>query len=197
MFEMIMFIIYIANVNANNVFVYPFHPDPCGKVYCRVAGDTICGQYGTCQADLSSPTNWSCLCDREHFTTELEAFNHTACISVRPSKTVAVVLAAIPFTGYFGGGAYYLGWNIMGSIQFMFTGFLCLIVCFHGCCKKKKMVVSNSSASNYNIHIDDDKENECLLKCAMWTVYTSMWIVNLVLICNDCMNSNGIPCIPF
>ena len=109
----------------------------------------------------------------------------------------AVVLAAIPFTGYFGGGAYYLGWNIMGSIQFMFTGFLCLIVCFHGCCKKKKMVVSNSSGSNYNIHIDDDKENECLLKCAMWTVYTSMWIVNLVLICNDCMNSNGIPCIPF
>ena len=115
-----------------------------------------------------SSTNWSCVCDREHFTTELEALNHIACVTERPSKIVAVVLAAIPFTGYFGGGAYYLGWNIMGSIQFIFTGCICLFSCFYIClneyCKKKKTIVSNSSSSNYNIHIEDEKENSCLLK---------------------------------
>ena len=124
---------------------YPPSPDPGGKVSCIVAGDPICGNYGTCEADLSSSTNWTCVCDKEYFTTAADALNHTACITKRPSGSVAIVLAAVPPTGVFGAGALYLCWYIMGTIQFMVLGGICVIAILLDCCNyNKKSKTSNS-----------------------------------------------------
>ena len=180
---------------------YPFHPDPGGKVNCSAAGDPICGVYGTCVADLLSSTGWSCRCDREYFTTAEDALINITCTTHKPSKTVAIVLAAIPVTGFFGAGALYLNWNIIGTIQFMVVAGWCCLSIIRSYFKSKKKSTTSNSSNIADIYISNNKDNDdsgfqCITKCLFWSVFIAMWIVNLVFISQDCMNSKGIPCIP-
>jgi len=109
------------------------------NVPCDVSGSTVCGPYGTCEADLASKTNMSCVCDTQHFSIT----NTTACATKRKSQTTATLLQV--FLGGFGAGAFYLGWILQGALIFIVIGVSLFVICCSGVFCEEENVAATSS----------------------------------------------------
>jgi hypothetical protein len=185
----------------------PFNPDPGGNVTCIGAGDPACGAHGECIANWLSHTNWTCRCNQGWFTRHVDALNHTlTCTIEQPNQLTALLLQI--FLGWISVGAFYLGWNIYATISFMVMGGVCTMSCCLGLLSSKKTKerdaslsqISHQVSSTYSMKVNDDSDEKgCVSSCGSCAVVTAiitMWVVNLVLIINDCHNKEGIPCLP-
>ncbi len=196
----------------------PFNPDPGGNVTCTGAGDPGCGVHGECVANWLSHTNWTCQCNKGWFTRHVDAISHTStCTTKQPTQLTALLLQI--FLGWISVGAFYLGWNIYATIPFMILGGICVMTCCMETLvskqtknreeKKRKKekdaspsLQSHPASSTRTINVNvyqDTSEKSCISSCGTCIVSVTvitMWIVNLVLIINNCHNKEGIPCLP-
>ena len=168
----------------------PFVPDRGGNKNCNRAGDQTCGQHGACIANQGSITNWTCSCNEGWFT-KSSGVNST-CSTKRPSQAIAIFLQI--FLGWISIGALYLGWTIYGSIQFIIIAVVCISCCIVQPCKSTEFISSSRLSKYMNDNNTDTSPITALYGCLIGLGITIMWIYNLILIINNCHNSEGIPC---
>ena len=172
------------------VCAQPFTPDTGHTVVCSSPGDVVCGDHGTCSANRRfPPTNHSCTCDREWFTPSING--NATCGTMRPSQAIAVGLQ-VGF-GWIGAGAYYLGWNLVASIQLVAMTVACFIGILCQWCKSP-----TPSANNYLLQ-RDGSDRQFISACGCCSVIITsltMWILCLVSIISNCHNKQGVPCTP-
>lgn len=110
--------------------------DPGGEVGCAASGER-CGNHGSC-VDFTLK-NSTCECEAGWFTTQAGAEEGIACGVPRKNGLQAFLLQL--FFGWASVGAYYLGWTLWASAQFIAVGGTCVLYCLLSCptpCKRRK-----------------------------------------------------------
>tara|TARA_B100000427_G_scaffold252134_1_gene215456 strand:+ start:457 stop:993 length:537 start_codon:yes stop_codon:yes gene_type:complete len=163
-----------------------YKPDKEGIVNCDGILDPKCGTYGSCRPTLSSPSNYTCICDHWYWTSIDGAEFNLACDHKRPSFITAVILTIT--LGYLGVGSFFLEWYTLGSVCYMILVGHCLIICI----SERYCSRITDATGEIVLYSRKDHEHVCakfLLSICMITIY----ILQLSLIISGC-NLNGVPC---